>query len=282
MADGRRIGTSSVLFCVVLKFLTICNDNQLFSYDNNCSLRIITFLPAILASFALTTSYVFSFMCYSIKFEVEGDNDSLSDLHFGPFYQEEVRYVESPVGGYTVKERSCVDWATDDNTDATLKVVRSMAVIVALIGGLLVIPLWFRLCLTTRISEKSWKIIALIYILLVTPLQALTFFIFKSNACRDNPVVAMIEEDLNDVDLFPDKCTWNEASTANVFSVFLWCTTGVSLLFLRVPQALLVTEPEVLATTSPQPNNLPKDSTKEPMQQSKHIVGGEIGFTSEA
>lgn len=219
-------------------------------------------------------------MCSSIKFELEGDHDSLTDLHFGPFYQEEVRYVDSPVGGgYKVEQRSCVDWETDSNTDASLKFVRSMAVIVPLVGGLLAILLWFRLCLRNRISERTWKIIALIYILMVAPCQGLTFLIFKSNACRDNPVVAMIEDDLNQVDLYPEKCAWNEGSTANVFSVFLWFAAGLSLLFLRVPEPSILSDPETLATTSPQTTS-PKDPTEESVKESNDLEGKGKSLTS--
>ena len=219
--------------------------------------RIITFSPAILASMAFTTSALFSFWCESIQFKLQdgGNSNLFSDLHFGPFYQKKIAYVSADLPGdqeYLVQEQSCADWDTnsgDENTDASLKVVRAFAVMTLIIGGLLGILLWFRPCLAGRISPRLWRIVAAVYLLLVTPLQALTFLLFHSNACRDNPVVARLESDFARTDLYESECAWDQGSTANVFSVALWLATGITMLVVGEPRRPAPSPPETQTVT---------------------------------
>ena len=201
---------------------------------------------------AFTTSMVYSFGCQSIQFELQAetpDGDLFSDLHLGPFYQKEIKYVESPDPSYTVQKQSCVEWKSDDNTDASLRLVRALAVITPAIGGLFAIVLWLRPCLAGRISTEVWRRIAIVYLVLVTPLQALTFLLFHSNGCRDNPVVTMMETDFNRPDLYDTHCTWDQGSTANVFSVVLWLATGIAMLVIGAPQRPEPGPPETQTVT---------------------------------
>lgn len=194
-----------------------------------------------MATFAFTTSALFSFWCDSIKFVAQDeDNDLISDLHFGPWYQKETRYVTdntiSSPRDVVEQERVCVEWSADSNVDAAWKLVRVFSVIVPLVGGLLAIPLWFRPCLAGRLSSKAWRMIALVNVILLAPLQGLLFLLFQSNACQENLVIATIEEAFARDDLYETDCSWDQGSTANVFSVFLWFAAGVLLLVMGAPQ----------------------------------------------
>ena len=112
-----------------------------------------------------------------------------------------------------------------------------MAIIALILGGLLAIILWFRPCLAGRISKQQWQAVAAVYMLLLTPMQALTFLLFSSDACTDNPVVAQLEQQVGRVgDLYESDCAWDQASTANVFGVALWLGTGLTMLWVGEPQ----------------------------------------------
>lgn len=215
--------------------------------------RTITFLPALLASFAFVTSFIFGFLCDSIQFELlpaERDSHLLTTLHLGPYYQKETRYVDAAPGNsdYMVQENNCVAWTSNRNTDAALRLVRTLGVLAPLVGGLLAIVLWLRVCLVGRLSTRTWRIIAGVYLLVVTPLQALTFLLFRSNACRDNPVVAELEQEFAR-EVYNSRCAWDQGSTANVFSVALWLATGIVLLVVGAPQRPPPTPPQTQAVT---------------------------------
>lgn len=201
---------------------------------------------------AFTTSALFSFWCDSIQFKLQQgvDGNIYTDLHFGPYYQKKTEFVEAPVGDYLVQEQSCVDWTTDANTDGSLKAVRAFGVMTLVIGGLLAVILWLRPCLGGRISRSQWQTVATICLLLVTPMQALTFLLFQSNACHENPVVELLEGNFGQPgDLYDSECAWDSGSTANVFSVALWLATGSSMLVLGEPQRPPLSPPETQTVT---------------------------------
>lgn len=178
------------------------------------------------------------------------DNDDFSDLHFGPFYQKETRYVDAGVQSYVIQKQSCVEWTVDENADGTWKLVRALAVITPIIGGLLLIVLWFAPFFPGRVvSQRTWRIIAALYILLVTPMQGLTFLFFQSNACHENPVVTSLEEDFGRSDLYTDLCEWDSGSTANVFSVALWLAAGIAMIVQGPPRMPEASPPEIQAVT---------------------------------
>lgn len=233
--------------------------NHSITYSFLLKCRLIAFSPALLASMAFVTSYLYTFGCESIQFQTnnnDNDNNSnnlVSDLHFGPFRQQETRYVpvNLPSGGnndnnqYMVPQKSCVEWMStnddevDNDRDAMLKLVRAFGILAPLFGGLLAIFLWLRICLAGRFSPRTWRIIAILYLAVIAPLQALTFLLFQSDyACQNNPVVAQIEYDFQRNDLFEtETCAWDQGSTANVFAVALWFATAIVLLIIGAPQA---------------------------------------------
>ena len=179
-----------------------------------------------------------------------GDLFEVETLHFGMWYQKRTRIVENDFNpSYVQQEETCDEWTTDVDADGTLKFVRAASLIILVVGGLLGIILWFRPCLVGRITKLSWFAIAVVYMAFITPLQALTFLLFRSNACTDNPVVASIEETLNREDLYETKCSWDQASTANVFATFLWFSTGVAMIYVGEPLNPQPGPPEVQTVT---------------------------------
>jgi len=217
--------------------------------------RIVMFLPALIVSFAFTTSALNSFWCESIQFTVNQDTDvddsfAVESLHFGMWYQKRTRIVENAINpSYLEQQQSCEEWTTDADADGTLQAIRASSLITLIVGGLLAIILWFRPCLVDRISKRTWRAIAVVYMAFVTPMQALTFLLFQSNACTENPVVALIEHTLNREDLYETKCSWDQGSTANVFATFLWFSTGIAMIYVGEPLSPQRGPPEIQTVT---------------------------------
>lgn len=80
--------------------------------------------------------------------------------------------------------------------------------------------------------------------LVVLPLfQGLTFLIYNSSFCTDNPILALygVSDD------YSSECQWNQGSTANVVSVVLWFLTGVAMMVVGCPQRPVRPPPETQA-----------------------------------
>ena len=94
----------------------------------------------------------------------------------------------------------------------------------------------------------------LTFIIVLTLFQGLTFLIFKSNACEDNPVTRALKEELSSYartngitareeanfnltidQLWEDECSWDSGSSANVVAVICWFLAGVFMLGLGAP-----------------------------------------------
>jgi len=207
---------------------TLPNDTSLY--------RCLHLLPAIFATLAFMTAFLFSFWCESIKFTLnETAQVDAPSLHFGPWYQRQQAVEEEGVGGesrFFIRNK-CVAYPGSVSVDSSWKTTRAFSIMAPIIGGLGAFVLWLAPCLYF-LNESSWRSLAIIFIVVVTLFQGLTFLFLKSNACKDNLIVAQFEN-LGDGSLYPDECEWDEGSTTNVISVVLFFLTGVTMLILGVP-----------------------------------------------
>jgi hypothetical protein len=67
---------------------------------------------------------------------------------------------------------------------------------------------------------------------LVTSFQGLTFLVYPSSLCTDNPIIAMMGWEGS----FEPECAWDQGTTCNVISTVLWFLTGVCMLVQGPPQ----------------------------------------------
>lgn len=184
----------------------------------------------------------FSFWCESIKFQAKesgGGNSSMTsiedDLHLGPWYQLQVILEPLQVGGYSQirTTSSCVDFEFDVTMDSKWKTVRAFTIITALLGGFLTIPLWFIPFFGLgRIAKSTWNSAALVFGVVLTFCQGLTFLIFQSNACNASAVMFPT----NFVSYWEEECSWDSGSTANVIAVVGWLLTGMVMLISGPPR----------------------------------------------
>mmetsp|Transcript_890 Transcript_890/g.1657 ORF Transcript_890/g.1657 Transcript_890/m.1657 type:complete len:270 (+) Transcript_890:52-861(+) len=226
---------------------------------NTCLLWI----PALLSTGAFCCSMVASFWCETIQFEPnsnlqdEGFPDiQLDSLHFGPWYQLEVRVENIDIGGNTkvTTIQDCVDWETDPDPDSTWKTVRAFTIIVAILGGFATVALWFVPCVRGRITAALWQAVAgCLYVVTLTLFQGLTFLLFRSDACDANAVTRNLEREHGSDEwaprLYEEECSWDTGSSANVISVVLWFATGVAMFVTGPPAAPERAPPETQEVT---------------------------------
>lgn len=85
--------------------------------------------------------------------------------------------------------------------------------------------------------------------IIILPLfQGLTFLIFQSNACENNPVVSAIGT-VGTVDLYENACQWSDGLNANVTACVLWFAAGVYMLAIGAPTLLERPPPETQEVT---------------------------------
>jgi hypothetical protein len=186
-------------------------------------------LPAVLASFAFTLSFVSSFWCESIKFTALERSEDLPDVRAGIWYRQDTE-VQEIAGKYFVRD-VCVDYPSGTDLDSEWKTVRAFTIITPVIGGLLTVVLWITPCLYF-LDDTTWRSVALLFIVVITLFQGLTFLLFQSIACTDSPILVY----LGATALYDNECEWDSGSTANVVSTVLWFCTGLVMLALGAPK----------------------------------------------
>jgi hypothetical protein len=197
--------------------------------------RCLSLIPAVVASFAIMTSFLASFWCQTIKFNPTSDS-GVSDgaaLQFGPWYQNSVQQSTVVVGGETkiFINNVCVLFPSGTYVDPKLKAARAFTVIAGVVGGMMTVGLWLAPCAYGR-AAANWKCYAVTLMTFVTAFQGLTFLVYPSSLCTDNPVIAMMGWE----DSFESECAWDQGTTCNVVSTVLWFLTGVCMLVQGPPQ----------------------------------------------
>lgn len=86
------------------------------------------------------------------------------------------------------------------NMDAAWKVARAFALIAPLFAGVLVLGLLVAPCCIFY-TPNTWNMMAYCFLLVVPGLQSLTLLILASNACKNNPIIeSLLEQMINSMD----------------------------------------------------------------------------------
>ena len=190
-------------------------------------------IPAFLSTVALTASFVSGLWCQSIKFQAADDVNPT--LQFGPWYRQTTELVE--IGTidnetkYTTRN-SCTplkDYG-DYYVDTKWKTTRAFTVLAPLIGAFLTFGLYLNACFY-RANAACYKWTAVVmYMILLTTFQGLTFLLLESNLCQENPFL------LDSAAIYPNDCEWDDGMTANVVSTAAWFLTGAVMLIQGAPK----------------------------------------------
>lgn len=204
---------------------------------------------------AFMLSSISSFWCESVSFKL-ADNTTYApnqisfipeEVKVGPWSQmeTEVATYNAGNGQVIVQVRNvCRDFADGTDIDAKWKTVRAFSIITLVVGGLLAVLLLFTNC-SYYLSEKSWNIV-MIHFLVVLPLyQGLTFLLLNSNACSVNPLFGEPPPTSVSADVwnnflstvYEEDCSWSSGMTCNVIATVLWFLTGVAMKISGVPTA---------------------------------------------
>jgi hypothetical protein len=236
----------------------------MFGFDNQWCLHMI---PALLSAFAFTTAALASFWCETVKFVPSEDTpNSLPSLHFGIWYQRQTEVESIEVGDNVrvVVRNTCVDYPGSIDIDSSWKTARAFSVMALLIGGLVTFALVLAPCAYSYAGKGRWQSLA-IFCLVVLPLfQGLTFLLFQSDACLENPVVSNIrntEDQQQGLDFYPDECEWDAGSSANVSAAVLWFVAGLAMLAVGAPRRPERPPPETQQVTYQHTENLDGTAT---------------------
>jgi hypothetical protein len=178
------------------------------------------------------------------SFQANSTADAPKDVQLGPWYQKQTQFLQVNTGAYTTNfvQEACVALPGDYVVDSKLKAVRAFSIMAPLIGGLLAIPLCFA-PFSYFVGASTWKSIAMLFIVILTLFQALTFLVLTSSACSENPILSAAPTSTNSQNAggtiansaYKSTCTWGAGSNANVVAVVLWFLTGVAMLVVGVP-----------------------------------------------
>jgi hypothetical protein len=199
----------------------------------NTNARCLTLVPALLGSFALMTSFLASFWCETVAFPPAPNSAVQGSMQFGPWYQNQLQESTVNVGGETkiFVSNVCVQFPSGTYIDPKLKAVRAFSIIVTVLGGLMTFGLWLAPCFY-RHTESSWRCCAIFFLVFITLFQGLTFLLYASSFCDDNPVIAL----QGFQDSFETNCVWDQGTTCNVISTVLWFLTGACMILQGAPR----------------------------------------------
>ena len=199
---------------------------------------------------AVMCSFISSFWCESIKFEATGVyNASVisgtpKDVQVGAWYTKGTEVIQVGTGSdatFFVRE-VCNSYSNDIEIDAKWKTVRAFSIMAPIIGSIAAVFVLFANCLYF-FNAKTWKSMAMLFIVILTLFQGLTFLLLNSNACSENPLLAEAPPSgfaqdawISFIDTaYKQDCTWDAGMTTNVVAVVSWFLTGVAMLAVGVP-----------------------------------------------
>jgi len=194
--------------------------------------RCLGLIPICLACFAFICCFINNFWCDSIQFSVSESaaTPNLSPISLGPWYLQKTEVTTFTSGGDTrVFVRDvCVQLPGAVEIDSKWKAVRAFSIIVPVVGGLATVAVFLTNCLYFM-SDALWKSIGILFAVVLTLFQGLTFLLLDSNACSTNPLQAIDPSSAWD-GIYSDECEWSSASSANVVSVVCWFLAGLGML----------------------------------------------------
>ena len=200
--------------------------------------RCLGLIPIGLACFAFICCFINNFWCDSIQFAVSesADTPNLQPVSLGPWNLQKTEVTTISNGGETrVFVRDvCVQLPDEVEIDSKWKAVRAFSIIVPIVGGLATVAVFLTNC-TYFMSDALWKSIGILFAVVLTLFQGLTFLLLDSNACSMNPLEAISPTSEWD-EIYSDECEWSSASSANVVSVVGWFLAGLGMLALGAPK----------------------------------------------
>lgn len=195
--------------------------------------RVLSAIPAVIATAAFICSYAGNFFCNNVKFVPEGDYspDDVArprTVSFGLWKHREFR-ISNQYEGDVVFSEFCAGYeeGTDFDTEWTLSRAFSCLNIIA--AGLLL--LWQCFAPFLLFDALYWRW-AMVLFAILGGLQTVTLLFLFSIACYDN---TMIAEMVNNPDIYPAECSWDWGALVQMASAILYFCTSISFCFIPAP-----------------------------------------------
>jgi hypothetical protein len=134
-------------------------------------------------------------------------------------------YASNSIGNsssYQFDEQLCMEWPTEiDEIDTDMKIVRASGIAAYRLGFVVLLLLVTQLvpegCLS-NVQQKRFRFITISLIAFIKILHGLTFSIFKSSFCTENPFIALYGLE----DTYPNDCEWGRGASDTILSMMEW------------------------------------------------------------
>jgi len=195
--------------------------------------RVLSAIPAVIATAAFICSYAGNFFCNNVKFDPQGDfspDDVFRPrtISFGLWKHKEFR-ISNQYEGDVVFAEYCGGYeeGTDFNTDWTI--ARAFACLNIIAAGFLL--LWQCFAPFLLFDKLYWRW-AMVLFAILGGFQTATLLFLYSNACYDN---TLVEEMVNNPDIYPAECSWDWGALVQMASAILYFCTSASFCFIPAP-----------------------------------------------
>lgn len=215
--------------------LEACNAHHLssafpfpFLHRHRTRIRILGFVPAILATFALLTGLLASFWCQTVQYVpfANATTPDLPILYFGPWLEKAI--TTDNAGGEAVQVGpTCVPFPEGTYLDPKQRVAQAFGIVATLLGAAVTVALWIGPLRPGSFGPCRWQGLGRCVMTFQTLFQGLTFYALDSKFCTDNPIVASLGWS-NEY----GSCQWGPGTTCNVISTVLWYVTGTVMCYL--------------------------------------------------
>jgi len=195
--------------------------------------RVLSAVPAVIATAAFVCSYAGNFFCNNIQFAPSGNFDSSDPyrprtITYGLWMYKEFR-VSNQYNGEVYFSEYCAGYEEGTEFDTAWKIARAFAVLTMIAAGFLL--LWQCFAPFLLFDALYWRW-AMVLFALLGACQGLTLLFVTSSACFDN---VLLEEMVANPDIYPSTCSWDWGTLVGFSSTFLYFATAASFCAIPAP-----------------------------------------------
>jgi uncharacterized membrane protein YkgB len=154
--------------------------------------------------------------------EANVDGTRFESYEFGLFSIRKFEYIGSTDEGQLVFANTCVEYPPEIERDRLWKTAGILQVVSWVIGAILVIALFASQC-GAKFSPNAFGLIGLCFVFVCSLFDVLSFLVFDSVLCKNNPVLDLLEVG----EFYQDNCDLGPGSGALFISIIGYFATGL-------------------------------------------------------
>ena len=213
-----------------------------FSLSNDRS--VLSLLPAVFATAAFVLAWFGGIWCKFLSFTSLDDATGNGPpqpitLNFGIWYFQWYEVVDTAVQGTVILE-SCVAYPDSVAIDSKWKSARAFSTMALILGG--VATFWSLLAGCLYPSKRTYRLGGMTY-LLSCLFQGLSLLLLDSNACHDNDMLALLQQQMPEINLlFPSSCSMAQGAKCTIAATVFWFVAGLVAMKVDPPRRGPVTQ----------------------------------------